>query len=302
MSIDASPSDEAREFIARMVPDDQPIDFDRIDVLREEYRTEFAQASERAIVRHDLSLSEIVVGGVHCTRVVSNAGGSANGRMLYIFGGAFIVGDPYCDLAVLGALAERCRVEVIAPHYRLAPENQPPAAADDCLTVYSALALEGDERFVVAGESAGGNLALLTTQMAVAQGLTSPAALALLSPAVDLRTDREFFEPTFGIDPSLHPVRMSGVTEAYVGSRDAVDPMLSPLFGSMHGLPPTIITTGSRDLFLSPCLRLERKMRRKGIDVECRVWSGLFHVFEFYDEFPESAESLAEIAAFLNRH
>jgi len=300
--IDASPSDEAREFIARMVPDDQPIDFGNIEVVRDKYRADFAEAAERAIVRHDLSLSEIEVGGVHCTRIVSNSGGFANGRMLYVFGGAFIVGDPYCDLPVLGALAARCRVEVIAPHYRLAPENQPPAAADDCLDVYRALALEGEERLLVAGESAGGNLALLTAQMAVADGLPSPAALALLSPAVDLQTEREFFEPTFGIDPSLHPVRMDGVAKAYVGGGDPADPMLSPLFGSMHGLPPTIITTGSRDLFLSPSLRLERKMRRMGIDVDCRVWNGLFHVFEFYDEYPESAESLAEIADFLNRH
>lgn len=302
MLIDASLSDEAREFIARMVPDDRPTDFDRIDVIRDEYRADFAAAAERAIDRHELSLSEIDVGGVHCTRVVSTSGGFANGRMLYVFGGAFIVGDPYCDLPVIGALAEQCRVEVIAPHYRLAPESPPPAAADDCLHVYRTLALEDGERLLVAGESAGGNLALLTTQMAVAEGLTSPAALALLSPAVDLRTGREFFEPTYGLDPSLHPVRMDGVTEAYVGGGDAADPMLSPLFGSMHGLPPTIITTGTRDLFLSPSLRLEQKMRRTGIEVECRVWNGLFHVFEFYDDYPESAESLAEIAAFLNRH
>lgn len=132
--------------------------------------------------------------------------------------------------------------------------------------------------------------------------LPKPAALALLSPAVDLRTEAALLGPGIDADPSLSYQRMLDVASVYPGGLGVLHPSVSPIFGSMDELPPTIVTTGGRDLLLSMSLRLVRKMRRSGIDVECNVWEGMWHVFEFYDDFPESGESLAEIAAFLNKH
>jgi len=157
------------------------------------------------------------------------------------------------------------------------------------------------ERLLLAGESAGGNLALLTAQRALATGLPSPGALALLSPAADLRTDRELFGPVVDGDPSISHQRVLDVAGVYPGSYALDDPMVSPVLGPMEGLPPAIITTATRDLLQEMSLRLARRMRRAGVSVECNVWEGLWHVFEFYDDFPESAESLAEIASFLNQ-
>lgn len=292
-------SPEAQAFIQAYPSDDKRADFDDMDGVRDEYRQTNAAAAERAIERHGLEFSEIELGGVACDRIISRAG-IVNGHLFYVFGGAFIAGDPYSDLPIVGALAELCRVEVIAPRYRLAPESPAPAASHDCLGAYRALlAQSGENRMVMAGESAGGNLALVTAQAAVAEGLHPPAALALLSPAVDMRTDPQLYAPTYGLDPTLSPSRMDDVSDVYVVDFDPLDPAVSPLFGPMEGMPPTIITTGTRDLFLAGCLRLERKMRRAGVEVDCRVWDGMWHVFEFYDEYPEAAESLSEVAHFL---
>ena len=80
------------------------------------------------------------------------------------------------------------------------------------------------------------------------------------------------------------------------------DPSISPLFGPLEDLPPSIITTGTRDMLMPMSLRLDRQLRRAGVHVDTRVWDGFWHVFEYYDGYPEAEESLNEIAAFLNRH
>ena len=257
-------------------------------------------ASRRAMERHRVEVEEIEVGGIQCLRVTCPSAGTTTGTLVYVFGGAFIHGDPFSELPITAALAEFASIEIICPSYRLAPEHPVPAASDDCLAVWRAIA-PTRERIALGGESAGGNLALLTAQRARAEGVRMPSALALLSPGVDLRTDPELLAeaPT---DPSLSRTRILDVARAYPGERSLDDPMVSPLFGSMSGLPPTIITTGTRDALLPGCLRLERRMRRADVDVTSRVWDGLWHVFEFYDAYPEATESLREIAAFLEVH
>ena len=292
-------SNEALAFMASLVRDETPTDFSKIAQIREETRAMYAAGSDRAIERYEVIREDLVLGGVDCERVVSRKSGESQGTLVYLFGGGFIVGCPYSDLPIIGALAEWCQVEVIAPKYRLAPEHPAPSAADDCMAVWKQVAIASNGPLLLAGESAGGNLALLLAQRAVSDGLPRPDAMALLSPAVDLRTDPDLFEPTTNADPTLSPVRVSDVITAYGPGRDPVDPELSPLFGSLVDLPPTIITTGTRDMLLSMCLRLDRQMRRAGNDVACRVWDGFWHVFEYYDQYPEAEESLREIAAFL---
>ena len=221
-------------------------------------------------------------------------------NLVYLFGGGFIVGSPYCDLPIIGALAELCHVDVIAPKYSLAPEHPAPATINDCMNVYREVAQSSVGRLLLAGESAGGNLALLVAQSAVNENIRVPDTMGLLSPAADLRPDSDLFEPTYTLDPTLSQVNMSDVLAAYLPDMDPKDPLVSPIFGDMGGLPPTIITTGTRDLLLAMCLRTARAMHRAKVDVDTRVWNGFWHVFEIYDDYPESAESLSEIALFLN--
>lgn len=298
--IDGGPSSVAVAKRNSYVPDDQPIDFSAIEQRRAEAKDGFAAAVDRAIERHELELADVRVGGVDCLQISSRSGGVANGRMLYVFGGGFIVGDPETDMPVIGALAQNCGVVVIAPRYRLAPEHPAPAAGEDCWAVYKAMAADPG-RLLLAGESAGGNLALLTAQRAVREKVRTASALALLSPAADLRTERELFGAVIDHDPSLSYQLMLDVASVYPGPYALDDPAVSPCLGTMEGLAPTIITTASRDLLLESSLRLASRLRRAGIATECNVWPGLWHVFEFYDELPEAAASLADIATFLHQ-
>ena len=152
-----------------------------------------------------------------------------------------------------------------------------------------------DGRLLLAGESAGGNLALLTAQRAVQERTRSASALALLSPAADLRTDRELFGAAIDRDPSLSHQLMLDVASVYACDVTLDDPAISPALGTMDDLPPTIITTGTYDLLMEQSLRVAQKIGAAGIDTACNVWPGLWHVFEFYDELPEAERSLRDI-------
>ncbi len=295
---DGGLSQEARAWLAAEPGDDDAaIDFSTIVEDRAATLERWHQASHRAIERHRVTTEPVSIASVDCLRVTCPSAGTANGTLVYIFGGAFIHGDPFSELPITAALAAYAGIEVICPAYRLAPEHPAPAASADCLAVWRQVAAERD-RVVLGGESAGGNLALVTAQRARDDGHPVPAALALLSPAVDLRTDAELIAAAPN-DPTLSKTRMLDVARVYPGTFALDDPCVSPLFGSMTSLPPTLITTGTRDLLLPGCLRVARRMRRAGVHVDCRVWDGLWHVFEFYDAYPEADESLREIASFL---
>tara|TARA_B100000029_G_scaffold499965_1_gene571041 strand:+ start:247 stop:1194 length:948 start_codon:yes stop_codon:yes gene_type:complete len=295
-------SPEAVKFLDAFPTDDTPTDFSRIEEIRTEAVTNFAPAAERAIERHAISREDTEVAGIACERIYCTRTKASTGTLVYLFGGGFIVGCPYGDLPIIGALAELCQIDVIAPKYSLAPENPAPAAFNDCMAVYREVSRSAVGRLLLAGESAGGNLALLVAQSAVSENIRLPNAMGLLSPAADLRPDSDLFKPTYTLDPTLSPARTSDVLAAYLPGIDPKSPHVSPIFGDMRGLPPTIITTGTRDLLLAMCLRTARAMHRANVDVHTRVWNGLWHVFEFYDDYPESAESLSEIASFLNKN
>lgn len=294
-------SPQAYSFLRSLVLDTEPTDFSRIESIRNDLKAAQSAAAERAVLKYQLMRDSVSIAGVPCERIVSKAKRSG-GTMVYLFGGGFVSGCPHSELPIIGPLASQCGVEVIAPCYRLAPEHPAPAAADDCLAVWQQLATSVSGPLTLAGESAGGNLAVVIAQQAARRKQRLPDAMALLSPAVDLRTDLSLLEPTTHADPTMHASRLAEICSVYAPGRNLTDPALSPLFGSFDGFPPTMITTGTRDLLLSMCLRLHRQMIRAGVQVQCRVWDGLWHVFEYYDQYPEAAESLAEIAAFLVDH
>ena len=192
---------------------------------------------------------------------------------------------------------------VYSIEYRLAPEHPFPAGLDDCMAVYKTL----EDRLrsgnvVVFGGSAGGGLALAMLLRAKEDGLPMPAALGLFSPWSDLSRTGDSYFANEGRDPVL---RWGGNLEyfaaAYAGDRDRKDPLLSPIHGDYDGFPPTLIVTGTRDLFLSNAVRLSRRMRLAGADAELRVWESMFHGFDLMPGLPEGEQAHAEMADFLVR-
>lgn len=255
--------------------------------------------SKRALAHHQVTTSEIEINGVSC--MVLNPLERINNRtILYIFGGGFTVGSPLEDIPISASLAAKTGAQVIAPAYRLAPEHPFPAALDDISAIARQIFTD-DHTACIAGESAGANLALALMHRLREANQPVPCAAALLSPPTDKTTRDDSFHA--GRDPALNAARIEQIEDAYIGNHDRTNPEISPLYGMFDShFPPSIITTGTRDLLLSSCVRLARVMREAGTAVDLRVWEGMWHVFEYYPEIPEADASLTEIAAFLERH
>lgn len=244
-----------------------------------------------------VTITEETIGGVR-TQVVTPAKRIGNSAILYFFGGGYVQGSPDEDLAITARLAHFTGSKVYAPYYALAPEHPYPAALDDGFAVYRALVAKyGAASLTVSGESAGGGLALCLL-LKVSE---KPAKAALMSPWSDLTKTGDTLSTLVGNDPWLHyELTLEPAARAYANGRDLASADVSPLYAEFPThFPKTLITTGTRDLFLSDCARLSTKMRAAGIDCELRVWEGMWHVFEFEADLPEAAASLAEIAAFI---
>jgi len=244
-----------------------------------------------------VTLNEEMIAGVR-TQVVTPANVVGNSAILYFFGGGYVQGSPDEDLAITARLAHLTKRKVYAPYYRLAPEHPFPQGLEDGFTVYTALAAHyGAFALTVAGESAGGGLGL-SLLLKVAE---KPAKAALMSPWSDLSKTGDTLSTLVGNDPWLHyELTLEPAARAYASGRELTSPEVSPLYADFPAnFPKTLITTGTRDLFLSDCARLSTKMRAAGIDCELRVWEGMWHVFEFEANLPEADLSLTEIARFI---
>ncbi|MGB0505835.1 MAG: alpha/beta hydrolase [Pikeienuella sp.] len=295
----ATASEAALKFLQ-----DWPVDIDArlrpedIPALRADISAEFIPRAKRAVAATGVEVIEVEIGGIPCLRVVPPAV-DVGRRIFYGYGGGFFSGSPFEDLIISAPLALATRAEVIVPHYRLAPEHPFPAPIDDGFAVYAEMARSGP--FCAVGESAGGNLVLSVMARARQAGLAAPEAVALMSPWCDLTSAGDSLTSNDGRDPTLTKASVDDGAGIYANGVDLGSPELSPLFGDFSAVfPPCIITSGSRDLLMSQSLALASVLRAEGNLADLRIWEGMWHVFEFYDELPEAAASLAEIAAFLS--
>ena len=183
--------------------------------------------------------------------------------------------------------------------YRMPPRHPYPAALDDSVAVYRTLLREREPgQIVVAGGSAGGNLAAALLLRARDEGLPLPAALVLLSPEVDLTESGDSFVTNAPHDLALG--RLGPVNELYAAGADLAHPYLSPLFGDLVGFPPTFLQSGTRDLFLSNTVRMHRRLRAAGVEAELHVFEGMPHG-GFGGGAPEDAELAVEVRDFVHR-
>lgn len=194
----------------------------------------------------------------------------------------------------------------ISVDYRMPPDFPFPAALDDAVAVYRELLRSIEPKSLgVYGTSAGGSLTLTTLLRAKMEGLPMPAAIALGTPTVDLsRTGDSLFTNCF-VDNVLGTqdgfIRETAIL--YANGRDLKDPLLSPIYGDVSGFPPAILTTGTRDLYLSNTVRMHRKLRAAGVEAVLQAWEGQSHAQYLADvDAPETKEYHDEVARFLERH
>ncbi|MEL0168382.1 MAG: alpha/beta hydrolase [Pseudomonadaceae bacterium] len=229
------------------------------------------------------------------------AGG--DGRVvLYLHGGAFVIGSPQTHRGICSALAARGQFDVCALDYRLAPAHPAPAACEDAVAAYQALLQRGytAAQITLAGDSAGGNLVLVTAQKLAALKLPLPASLICFSPVTDM-TAEQLHNPPAG-DPLLHPSWLDSARDAYCpAGLDRADPMLSPLFGQLKGLPPLLLQVGEDEVLLNDSLRLAEAARAQGMDVRLERYEELWHVFQAHAGLLQASnDALQRVVAFVN--
>ena len=222
--------------------------------------------------------------------------------LIYLHGGGYCIGSPDGHRCIVTQLAARTKAEVVAPDYRLAPEHPHPAALEDTLAVYRWLLERGvaAERIAVAGDSAGGGLALATVLAIRDRGLPMPASLVLISPWVDLTVTAPSIEANAHLDPMLRPSWVRWCARQYLAGLPPEHPACSPLFADLRALPATLVQVGSDEILLDDSTRIAERCSAAGVDATLRVFDGLWHDFQVHAGLLDAADAaLDEIAAFV---
>lgn len=224
--------------------------------------------------------------------------------LLFFHGGAYNAGSPRTHRKLTALLAQATGARVLVPDYRLAPEHPFPAAVKDALLAFGWLLTEGYEAsdIVVGGDSAGGGLALSMLLALREAGAQMPRAAVLMAPWTDLSASSPSYERLWQNDPVIDPQRLREAGSWYAGRRNPRDPMASPLFAELGGLPPMLIHVGGGEVMLDDSTRFADAAAAAGCRVTLKIWPELWHVFHnAAPEVPEASEAIAEIGQFVRQ-
>lgn len=224
--------------------------------------------------------------------------------LLYLHGGAYVMGNCATHRQLVSYLAKYSGVKALLPEYRLAPEHPFPAAIEDAVGLYRSLLAKGysAQNIVIAGDSAGGGLTMATLLSLRESGDPLPAAACLLSPWLDLAATGESMTTRAKKDPWFQPEDMPIVAAYYCNDDELKNPLVSPVYANLSGLPPLYIQVGEDEILLSDSTRAAEKVKSAGGDVEIEIWPGMWHVFQaFLHHVPESKKAAKKIGKFVRR-
>jgi acetyl esterase/lipase len=229
------------------------------------------------------------------------------GRVLmHLHGGVRVFGPGESGTREAILMAGFAGFKVISVDYRMPPDFPFPAALDDAVAVYrTILQTTGAKNVGIFGTSAGGGLTIATLLRAKKEGLPMPGAIAPGTPTVDLTKTGDTLFTNAMVDNFLGTQDgfISATALLYASGRDLKDPLLSPIYGDVQGFPPTIVTSGTRDLYLSNSVRMHRKLRAAGVEAVLQLWEGQSHAQYMSDiTAPEVKEYHDEIARFFDLH
>ncbi len=199
--------------------------------------------------------------------------------IVHLHGGWFNWGSAQAYRNLVGHIAARARVETFVPDYRLAPEHRFPAAVRDVQACYRGLIGRGVRRMAVSGDSVGGNLALVLLTLVIGSDYAAPVGTAVLSPVTDLALTGPSFETRAEADPYFTRSQVEGLVRSYLGDADPKDPLASPLYGNLSGLPPIRIHVGDDEVLLDDSRRYFERAVAAGVDARLDVWEGMPHGF-----------------------
>jgi len=279
-----------------------------INLLRHAIEYGATVAQKKTPIPDDIKIEKIDINGIPAEwQVVPEA--EENKVLFYIHGGGWIMGSPNTCRLFTTNLAIATKMRVLSIDYRLAPEHPFPAALEDCVAVYKWL-LSNDikpENIIVSGDSAGGNLTLTTLIKLREDGISLPAGAIPISPATDLsyvddisRLD-DLFIKNGETDPILADIGIFWWSYVYITGANSMDPLISPLYGDLSGLPPILIQASLCEMLYSEILRFVKRAKEAGVDVELQSWEEMTHVFQGEPTFKESKEAIEKIGQFTQK-
>lgn len=218
--------------------------------------------------------------------------------VLYFHGGGFVFGSPKTHQAMLARLARSVGLRAVLPRYRLAPEHPFPAAVEDAMAVYRALAGRGP--VILGGDSAGGALALTVLAEALKGGVPKPLGVFAFSPLTDLTFSGDSVARNAVQEAVLPADRAPDLVAFYLGDRAADDPCVSPLFAEFRGAPPVWLCAGTGEILLDDTRRMAARLRDQGVDVTEVIETDLPHVWPiFHNTLPEARKTLGAVGAWI---
>ena len=230
------------------------------------------------------------------------AGIEPRGTLFHIHGGGFALGSAESSVGLASSLARKTDMRAVSVDYRLAPEHPYPAALHDVTVAYRALVEESGsaDHVVVSGESAGGNLAVELLIAESAEARKMPAAAVLLSPMTDLTVTGESYAGKENVDPAISAEAIRTRAADYLAGTDPGDPLVSPVFADLSGLPPLLIQAGSHEVLLNDATRLAEKAAADDVAVILDITPGVPHVFQAFAGLLDEAEAaLDRVARFV---
>lgn len=249
-------------------------------------------------------IKEVDIDGMYGEWLCVNRAHMKKYVIMYCHGGGYSTGSSLYARTLTTRLASSTSMDVLSFDYRLAPEHPYPAAVEDAMSVWNHLMLfgYGARDVILAGDSAGGNLALALTHQLKKEGRLLPRGIVLLSPWTDLTSSGKTHVTKEGIDPVLSAAYLEEATQNYLGKdyeeELLKEPSVSPLFGEFEGFPPTYIQVGDQEILQSDSVLLYKKMDRAGVNVTLDVFKGMWHVFQM-SPFKTATEAMDKNAEFI---
>ncbi len=262
---------------------------------------------EPTVAPPGVSATPVDAGGVAAEWVVADGADSAR-RLLYLHGGGYVMGSPDSHRELAGRISIASDVAVLLLDYRLAPENPFPAAVDDAQASLRWMQSNGPSgaraaaATFVAGDSAGGGLAISTLVAARDAGEPLPDAAVTISAWADLACTGESIETRAKVDPMVTKEVLLRMTREYMQGGDPSTPLASPIHADLSGLPPLLLNVGDAEVLLDDTTRLAKRAAAAGVEVTLDVWPEMMHIFPvFAAVLPEGQQAIDRIGGFLKQ-
>lgn len=251
----------------------------------------------------EVEIKELEIEGIHGEWISVNRAHMKKYIILYCHGGGYSTGSSIYARTLTTKFAMSTSMDVLCFDYRLAPENPYPAATEDAMKIWNYLMLlgYGARDIMIAGDSAGGNLALSLVLKLKEENRLLPRGLILMSPWTDLTSSGKSHVTRADIDPVLGAEYLQKMITNYAPGEDLTNPLISPLFGDYTGFPPTYIQVGDNEILLNDATMLHKKMVKENVSVKIDIFKGMWHVFQMspfktaYEAMDKNAEFIYDI-------